>query len=205
MFLSINIHLALISSLGNFIDLCSDDAFTKAFWCWCRGHLLIVCPAAGILLECNGVARWCSGSFSLTSPTCCVFFCCRWTRREQADFYRTVSSFGVVFDPERKAFDWSQFRVLARLERKTDESLERYFNSFVNMCRTACKLPPRKEEGNELICNPMGGGAFLTFRLQWLPVSLRLQVYWCFLKPTWNQFLNQAFQSHWMGLWLMPL
>ncbi|XP_055078132.1 chromodomain-helicase-DNA-binding protein 6 isoform X2 [Periophthalmus magnuspinnatus] len=71
----------------------------------------------------------------------------RWTRREQADFYRTVSSFGVVFDPERKAYDWSQFRALARLERKTDESLERYFNSFVNMCRTACKLPPRKEEG----------------------------------------------------------
>ncbi|XP_061788444.1 chromodomain-helicase-DNA-binding protein 6 isoform X5 [Nerophis lumbriciformis] len=71
----------------------------------------------------------------------------RWTRREQMDFYRTVSSFGVVYDPERKVFDWSHFRVLARLERKTDESLERYFNSFVNMCRTACKLPPRKEEG----------------------------------------------------------
>uniref|UniRef100_H3DJD5 Chromodomain helicase DNA binding protein 6 n=1 Tax=Tetraodon nigroviridis TaxID=99883 RepID=H3DJD5_TETNG len=70
----------------------------------------------------------------------------RWTRREQADFYRTVSSFGVVYDTDMKAFDWSQFRVLARLERKTDESLERYFNSFVNMCRTACKLPPRKEE-----------------------------------------------------------
>uniref|UniRef100_A0A8C9YCD2 Chromodomain helicase DNA binding protein 6 n=1 Tax=Sander lucioperca TaxID=283035 RepID=A0A8C9YCD2_SANLU len=73
--------------------------------------------------------------------------CFRWTRREQADFYRTVSSFGVVYDPERKSFDWSQFRALARLERKTDESLEKYFNSFVNMCRTACKLPPRKEEG----------------------------------------------------------
>ncbi|XP_060926010.1 chromodomain-helicase-DNA-binding protein 6 [Limanda limanda] len=71
----------------------------------------------------------------------------RWTRREQADFYRTVSSYGVVYDPERKTFDWSQFRALARLERKTDESLERYFNSFVNMCRTACKLPLRKEEG----------------------------------------------------------
>ncbi|XP_011611924.2 chromodomain-helicase-DNA-binding protein 6 isoform X6 [Takifugu rubripes] len=70
----------------------------------------------------------------------------RWTRREQADFYRTVSSFGVVYDTDVKAFDWSQFRVLARLERKTDESLERYFNSFVNMCRTACKLPPRKDE-----------------------------------------------------------
>ena len=69
-------------------------------------------------------------------------FFCRWTRREQADFYRTVSSFGVVYDPERKAFDWSTFRALARLERKTDQSLERYFSSFVNMCRTACRLPP---------------------------------------------------------------
>ncbi|XP_056157872.1 chromodomain-helicase-DNA-binding protein 6 [Lampris incognitus] len=71
----------------------------------------------------------------------------RWTRREQADFYRTVSSFGVVYDSERKAFDWAQFRALARLERKTDQSLERYFSSFVNMCRTACRLPPRKDEG----------------------------------------------------------
>lgn len=52
-----------------------------------------------------------------------------------------------MYDTDVKAFDWSQFRVLARLERKTDESLERYFNSFVNMCRTACKLPPRKDEG----------------------------------------------------------
>ncbi|XP_059426467.1 chromodomain-helicase-DNA-binding protein 6-like isoform X3 [Carassius carassius] len=72
----------------------------------------------------------------------------RWTRREQADFYRTVSSFGVVYDPEKKTFDWNQFRALARLERKTDESLERYFQSFVSMCRTACRLPPRKDEGN---------------------------------------------------------
>uniref|UniRef100_A0A8C7NNU6 Chromodomain helicase DNA binding protein 6 n=1 Tax=Oncorhynchus mykiss TaxID=8022 RepID=A0A8C7NNU6_ONCMY len=73
----------------------------------------------------------------------------RWTRREQADFYRTVSSFGVVYDPEKKAFDWSPFRSFARLERKTDESLERYFSSFVSMCRTACRLPPRKDEGND--------------------------------------------------------
>ncbi|XP_060775157.1 chromodomain-helicase-DNA-binding protein 6 isoform X5 [Neoarius graeffei] len=71
----------------------------------------------------------------------------RWTRREQADFYRTVSSFGVVYDPEKKVFDWHQFRIFARLERKTDESLERYFWSFVSMCRTACRLPPRKDEG----------------------------------------------------------
>lgn len=70
----------------------------------------------------------------------------RWTRREQADFYRTVSSFGVVYDQEKKAFDWSQFRILSRLDRKSDESLEHYFHSFVAMCRTVCRLPAWKDD-----------------------------------------------------------
>uniref|UniRef100_A0A803TKE9 DNA helicase n=1 Tax=Anolis carolinensis TaxID=28377 RepID=A0A803TKE9_ANOCA len=71
----------------------------------------------------------------------------RWTRREQADFYRTVSSFGVVFDPEKKVFDWAQFRSISRLEKKTDESLEKYFHSFVAMCRNVCRLPHWKDDG----------------------------------------------------------
>lgn len=72
---------------------------------------------------------------------------CRWTRREQADFYRTVSSFGVIYDPEKKIFDWTQFRSISRLEKKTDESLEKYFYSFVAMCRNVCRLPHWKEDG----------------------------------------------------------
>uniref|UniRef100_A0A670JPR4 Chromodomain helicase DNA binding protein 6 n=1 Tax=Podarcis muralis TaxID=64176 RepID=A0A670JPR4_PODMU len=70
-----------------------------------------------------------------------------WTRREQADFYRTVSSFGVMYDPEKKVFDWTQFRSISRLEKKTDESLEKYFYSFVAMCRNVCRLPHWKEDG----------------------------------------------------------
>ncbi|XP_018090747.1 chromodomain-helicase-DNA-binding protein 6 isoform X8 [Xenopus laevis] len=72
----------------------------------------------------------------------------RWTRREQADFYRTVSSFGVIYDPEKKCFDWTQFRALSRLDKKTDESLEKYFHSFVAMCRNVCRLPLRKDDGS---------------------------------------------------------
>uniref|UniRef100_A0A8C3XTE4 Chromodomain helicase DNA binding protein 6 n=1 Tax=Chelydra serpentina TaxID=8475 RepID=A0A8C3XTE4_CHESE len=72
---------------------------------------------------------------------------CRWTRREQADFYRTVSSFGVIYDQEKKAFDWTQFRAISRLEKKTDESLEKYFYSFMAMCRNVCRLPLWKEDG----------------------------------------------------------
>uniref|UniRef100_A0A8B9FFA5 Chromodomain helicase DNA binding protein 6 n=1 Tax=Amazona collaria TaxID=241587 RepID=A0A8B9FFA5_9PSIT len=71
----------------------------------------------------------------------------RWTRREQADFYRTVSSFGVIYDQERKIFDWTQFRAISRLEKKTDESLEKYFYSFMAMCKNVCGLPLWKEDG----------------------------------------------------------
>uniref|UniRef100_A0A5F7ZJA2 Chromodomain helicase DNA binding protein 6 n=1 Tax=Macaca mulatta TaxID=9544 RepID=A0A5F7ZJA2_MACMU len=71
----------------------------------------------------------------------------RWTRREQADFYRTVSSFGVVYDQEKKTFDWTQFRIISRLDKKSDESLEQYFYSFVAMCRNVCRLPTWKDGG----------------------------------------------------------
>ncbi|XP_064132166.1 chromodomain-helicase-DNA-binding protein 6 isoform X4 [Loxodonta africana] len=71
----------------------------------------------------------------------------RWTRREQADFYRTVSSFGVVYDQEKKTFDWTQFRIISRLDKKSDESLEHYFYSFVAMCRNVCRLPTWKDGG----------------------------------------------------------
>uniref|UniRef100_A0A8C9SX71 Chromodomain helicase DNA binding protein 6 n=1 Tax=Scleropages formosus TaxID=113540 RepID=A0A8C9SX71_SCLFO len=101
-----------------------------------------------LMPEGAGPMAWQLGEeFRRMSSFSLLFFLSRWTRREQADFYRTVSSFGVVYDPEKKAFDWTQFRSFARLERKTDESLERYFCSFVAMCRTACRLPPRKDEG----------------------------------------------------------
>ncbi|XP_058541589.1 chromodomain-helicase-DNA-binding protein 6 isoform X1 [Neofelis nebulosa] len=71
----------------------------------------------------------------------------RWTRREQADFYRAVSSFGVVYDQEKKTFDWTQFRIISRLDKKSDESLEHYFYSFVAMCRNVCRLPTWKDGG----------------------------------------------------------
>lgn len=71
----------------------------------------------------------------------------RWTRREEADFYRVVSTFGVVFDPDLGRFDWTKFRAMARLHKKTDESLQKYLWAFTAMCRRVCRLPPR--EGGE--------------------------------------------------------
>uniref|UniRef100_A0A673B1T1 Uncharacterized protein n=1 Tax=Sphaeramia orbicularis TaxID=375764 RepID=A0A673B1T1_9TELE len=68
----------------------------------------------------------------------------RWTRREEADFYRVVSTFGVVFDPSLGRFDWTKFRAMARLHKKTDESLQKYLCAFTAMCRRVCRLPPKE-------------------------------------------------------------
>ncbi|KAJ8272581.1 hypothetical protein GJAV_G00090900 [Gymnothorax javanicus] len=85
----------------------------------------------------------------------------RWTRREECDFYRVVSTFGVervkVEDgagvkvdgagPEGGGeLDWTRFRTFARLDKKTDESLTRYFRSFMAMCRRVCHLRPAPGE-----------------------------------------------------------
>lgn len=74
----------------------------------------------------------------------------RWTRREEADFYRVVSTFGVVFDPDRGQFDWTKFRAMARLHKKTDDSLEKYLYAFMSMCRRVCRLPSK--EGIYKLC-----------------------------------------------------
>ncbi|XP_047133155.1 chromodomain-helicase-DNA-binding protein 8 isoform X1 [Hydra vulgaris] len=63
----------------------------------------------------------------------------KWTRRDEADFYRVVSNFGVIYDKTKKSYDWKKFRELARLEKKNDDSLTCYFEDFMSMCRRVCK------------------------------------------------------------------
>uniref|UniRef100_A0A8C5C9X9 Chromodomain helicase DNA binding protein 8 n=1 Tax=Gadus morhua TaxID=8049 RepID=A0A8C5C9X9_GADMO len=83
----------------------------------------------------------------------------RWTRREECDFYRVVSTFGVekiqkepgLPEDQDPHYEWTRFRSFARLDKKTDESLGRYFRAFVAMCRRVCHLrPARSEEPSEL-------------------------------------------------------
>lgn len=58
-----------------------------------------------------------------------------------------VSTFGVIFDPAKQQFDWNQFRAFARLDKKSDESLEKYFSCFVAMCRRVCRVPAKPDGG----------------------------------------------------------
>lgn len=70
-----------------------------------------------------------------------------------------VSTFGVermktepgVPEGAESEFDWSRFRTFARLDKKTDESLSRYFRSFVAMCRRVCHLRQGRDEGNRSV------------------------------------------------------
>ncbi|XP_053322550.1 chromodomain-helicase-DNA-binding protein 7 [Spea bombifrons] len=70
----------------------------------------------------------------------------KWTRREEADFYRVVSTFGVIVDPVKQKFEWNQFRAFARLDKKSDDSLEKYFNCFVAMCRRVCHMSTKSDD-----------------------------------------------------------
>uniref|UniRef100_A0A672R3Y0 Chromodomain-helicase-DNA-binding protein 8 n=1 Tax=Sinocyclocheilus grahami TaxID=75366 RepID=A0A672R3Y0_SINGR len=83
----------------------------------------------------------------------------RWTRREECDFYRVVSTFGVerikkeadAPEGDEHHMDWNRFRSFARLDKKSDESLTRYFKCFMSMCRKVCHLrPARGEEYQDL-------------------------------------------------------
>lgn len=60
-----------------------------------------------------------------------------------------VSTFGVVFDTKLQKFDWSQFRAFARLDKKTDESLEKYYYSFIAMCKRVCRMQAKAETGKQ--------------------------------------------------------
>lgn len=59
----------------------------------------------------------------------------KWTKREEADFFRVVSSYGINYYRKKKLFDWNKFKQLAKLEKKADEDLTDYYKNFVVMCK----------------------------------------------------------------------
>ncbi|VDN15348.1 unnamed protein product [Dibothriocephalus latus] len=85
----------------------------------------------------------------------------KWSRREEADFYRVVSSYGVEqvmkaaesatdpsSSPQRKrspkkrvfaGYNWNNFKQLANLAKKSDQAITEYYNSFFTMCHRVCK------------------------------------------------------------------
>ncbi|CAB3373521.1 Hypothetical predicted protein [Cloeon dipterum] len=70
----------------------------------------------------------------------------RWSRKEEADFFRTVSSFGVEYDRKRGQYDWNKFRSISRLERKQDEAMTEYYRAFCTMLKRVCGMKLTEDE-----------------------------------------------------------
>lgn len=59
----------------------------------------------------------------------------RWTKREEGDFFRVASTYGVIYYRKKKSYDWMKFKQLAKLDKKSDEELTDYYKHFVQMCK----------------------------------------------------------------------
>lgn len=78
----------------------------------------------------------------------------RWSRREETDFYRVLTSFGIELEPDTNLPNWERFRHLARLETKLDATLSEYYYSFLAMCKSVCKKPLTPEEEAAPVLTP---------------------------------------------------
>jgi superfamily II DNA/RNA helicase len=63
----------------------------------------------------------------------------KWSRREEQNFYRAISTFGVdCVDKANNVYAWERFKEIAQLDKKLDETLTDYYNSFYYMCKKVC-------------------------------------------------------------------
>ena len=63
----------------------------------------------------------------------------KWSRREEQNFYRAISSFGVdCVDKANNVYAWDRFKEIGQLDKKLDETVTDYYNSFYFMCKKVC-------------------------------------------------------------------
>lgn len=71
----------------------------------------------------------------------------KWTRREESEFLRVISTYGVNYDRKKAQYDWTKFKSIARFDKKTDNDLTDYYMSFRAMCKKVCSSKANEEEG----------------------------------------------------------
>uniref|UniRef100_A0A1B0GKC1 BRK domain-containing protein n=2 Tax=Lutzomyia longipalpis TaxID=7200 RepID=A0A1B0GKC1_LUTLO len=61
----------------------------------------------------------------------------KWNRREENEFLRVLTGYGIDLQPctPIPTPDWTKFKSLAKLEKKSDESLSDYYKVFIAMCK----------------------------------------------------------------------
>jgi hypothetical protein len=73
----------------------------------------------------------------------------RWSKKNRSDFLKTLLSFGVerIVDDDDEEFQWTRFKEIAGLEKKTDESLTLYYDKILAACEESVKRH-QTEQGN---------------------------------------------------------
>ena len=69
-----------------------------------------------------------------------------------------ISFYGVEFLPQANKYDWTRFRQLANLNKKSDERLTLYLHDFKQMCWRVLKKK-RVRRGGCGVCARVGGVA----------------------------------------------
>lgn len=70
----------------------------------------------------------------------------RWSKKNRADFLKTILSFGTETVPDEPDVRWGRFKELAGLEKKTDESLDLYLTKFIASCKEVLKHHKQEDD-----------------------------------------------------------
>lgn len=72
----------------------------------------------------------------------------KWNKREEYEFLRVLTGYGVDLQSgvAIPTPDWSRFRAIAKLDRKSDEALSDYYKVFIAMCKRQANVRLTEEE-----------------------------------------------------------
>lgn len=72
----------------------------------------------------------------------------KWNKREEYEFLRVLTGYGVDLQigAPVPTPDWSRFRAIAKLDRKSDEALSDYYKVFIAMCKRQANVRLAEEE-----------------------------------------------------------
>lgn len=72
----------------------------------------------------------------------------RWTYREENEFLRVLTGYGVdlMAGTNCPTPDWHRFKAMAKLEKKSDDSLSDYYKVFIAMCKRKAGVRLTDEE-----------------------------------------------------------
>uniref|UniRef100_A0A6B2EIQ7 Putative snf2 family dna-dependent atpase n=1 Tax=Phlebotomus kandelakii TaxID=1109342 RepID=A0A6B2EIQ7_9DIPT len=72
----------------------------------------------------------------------------KWNRREENEFLRVLTGYGIDLQPctSIPTPDWTKFKSLAKLEKKSDESLSDYYKVFIAMCKRQASVKLLEDE-----------------------------------------------------------